>query len=122
MGRRDAEVVELADIQYEYALLTAQLELVQKDSHLLASVGKLYSQTHVMSPILNLGKGLLLSPQAVVLKLAQSNKFHMAIATARNLNVDMSELFAHLTTQCLRLARNPDLLLYVLLHMIAKMT
>lgn len=42
MGKRDAEVVELADIQYEFALLDAQLELIRKKSSLLGSLGKLH--------------------------------------------------------------------------------
>ncbi|KAI0698869.1 nucleoporin Nup120/160-domain-containing protein [Cytidiella melzeri] len=90
-GKRDAEVVELRDILYEYALLAAQLELLQQDHRLLSS------------------KELLRSPSTVVRKLAQLNKFDMAIDTAKSLDVDMSELFGLLTTQCLRLARNPDL-------------
>ncbi|KAI0092550.1 nucleoporin Nup120/160-domain-containing protein [Irpex rosettiformis] len=92
-GTRDAEVIELNDIQYEYALLVAQIELVQNDPRLLASIE------------------LLRSPSGVVSKLAQLSKFDLAIATAKSLGVDMSELFTLLTTQCLRLARNPDLAL-----------
>ena len=30
------------------------------------------------------------------------------MATARSLKVDMTDLFTHLTGQCLRLSRNPD--------------
>ncbi|KAI0347005.1 hypothetical protein BDW22DRAFT_1367225 [Trametopsis cervina] len=92
VGKRDTEVVELADIQYEYVLLAAQLELLRKDPRLLASIE------------------LLLSPAAVVLRLAQAHKFDMAMSTAISLGVDMSDLFAQLTTQCLRLSRNPDLI------------
>ena len=39
-GKRDAEVVELADIQYEYTLLSAQIELVKRDPQILAAGGK----------------------------------------------------------------------------------
>ncbi len=35
------------------------------------------------------------------------------MTTARSLDVDMSELFARLTIQCLRLSRDPDSLRYV---------
>ncbi|THG99568.1 hypothetical protein EW026_g2819 [Hermanssonia centrifuga] len=90
LGKRDTEVVELPDIRYEYALLSAQVELIRKTPMLLASAD------------------LLLSPDAVVLKLAHLSRFDMALSTARSLNVDLSDIFAHLTTQCLRLARNPD--------------
>lgn len=51
---------------------------------------------------------LLLSPSSVVLRLAQSNRFNTAMATARSLDVDMSDLFGHLTGQCLRLSHSPD--------------
>jgi nuclear pore complex protein Nup160 len=51
---------------------------------------------------------LFLPPSLIVLRLAQSNRFDMAMATASSLKVDMTELFAHLTNQCLRLSRNPD--------------
>jgi hypothetical protein len=40
VGKRDAEVVELADIQYDFALLDAQLELVKRDPTLLGSIGR----------------------------------------------------------------------------------
>ena len=39
--------------------------------------------------------------------------FDHAIATARSLNVDMTDIFAHLTTQCLRLVRRPEAFLSV---------
>lgn len=42
------------------------------------------------------------------MRMAQSNRFNMAMATARSLDVDMTELFGHLTNQCLRLSRSPD--------------
>jgi hypothetical protein len=54
---------------------------------------------------------VLLSPASIVLRLGQANQFDMAMATARSLDVDMSELFAILTIQCLRLSRNPDTVL-----------
>ncbi|OCH95867.1 hypothetical protein OBBRIDRAFT_744376 [Obba rivulosa] len=89
-GKRDAEIVDLSDVQYEYALLLARVELIRREPTLLSS------------------GGFLLPPDSIILRLAQKNCFDMAIATARTLNVDMSDLFGHLTTQCLRLARNPD--------------
>ena len=39
IGKRDAEVVELSDIQYEYALLSAQVELVKRSPTLLSAGG-----------------------------------------------------------------------------------
>jgi len=40
--------------------------------------------------------------------LVQNNRFNSAMATARTLEVDLTDLFSHLTRQCLRLSRNPD--------------
>ncbi|GBE79204.1 hypothetical protein SCP_0204010 [Sparassis crispa] len=89
-GKRDMEVVELADMQYEYTLLAIRLELIRRDPTLLSA-----------------GEALL-SPPSVVLRLTQANRFNMAMATARTLNVDMTDLFGHLTGLCLRLSRNPE--------------
>ncbi len=38
----------------------------------------------------------------------QSNRFNLAMTTARTLEVDLTDLFSNLTRQCLRLSRNPD--------------
>jgi len=77
-------------MQYEHALLAAQIDMVRHDPALLAS------------------PEFLLPPAVIVLRLAQANRFSQAMATARSLNVDMTDLFSHLTGQCLRLSRNPD--------------
>ncbi|KAJ7122853.1 nucleoporin Nup120/160-domain-containing protein [Mycena epipterygia] len=87
-GTHDSEVVALSEIQYEYALLSAQIDIVQKEPA-LSSFGDL-------------------PPESIVLRLAQANRFSLAMSTASSLRVDMTDLFAHLTTQCLRLSRNPD--------------
>ncbi|KAF8227965.1 hypothetical protein L208DRAFT_1490549 [Tricholoma matsutake] len=89
-GKFDTEIVYLADIRYDYALLCAQIEIIRTDPKLLPS------------------QELLLPPSLIVLKLAQANRFDFAMATARTLKVDMTDLFTHLTSQCLRLSRNPD--------------
>jgi nuclear pore complex protein Nup160 len=41
VGKYDSEIIDLADIQYEYALLCARLDLVRKDPSLLPAGGKL---------------------------------------------------------------------------------
>ncbi|TFY51621.1 hypothetical protein EVJ58_g10469 [Rhodofomes roseus] len=89
-GKRDAEIVHLSDMQYEYTLLSARLELIGRDPTLLSA------------------GGLTLSPPSIIMRLAQNNLFSVAMATARCLKEDMTDLFGHLTRQCLRLARNPD--------------
>lgn len=43
-----------------------------------------------------------------MLTLAQTNQFDQAIAVAKSLNVDMADVFTHLTMQCMRLARRPE--------------
>ncbi|KAF5357582.1 hypothetical protein D9758_007452 [Tetrapyrgos nigripes] len=89
-GKFDSELVQLADIQYDYTLLSVQLDLIRRDPGLLTS------------------NEFLLPPESIILRLAQSNRFNLAMATARSLKVDMTDLFAHLTTQCLRLSQDPD--------------
>ncbi|KAI0245682.1 nucleoporin Nup120/160-domain-containing protein [Lactifluus subvellereus] len=92
-GKRDLEIVKLADVIAEYTLLSAQLDLVRKDPELLRAIATLRS------------------PESVVLRLVQNNRFNLAMATARTLEVDLTDLFSHLTRQCLRLSRNPDAVL-----------
>ena len=55
---------------------------------------------------------VLLSPSSVVLRLAQANRFNTAMATARTLQVDMTDTFSLLTRQCLRLSHSLDAVLY----------
>ena len=43
----------------------------------------------------------------IILKLAQANRLNQAMAYARSLKIDMTDLFTHLTRQCLRLSRYP---------------
>ncbi|KAJ7087255.1 nucleoporin Nup120/160-domain-containing protein [Mycena belliarum] len=87
-GTHDSEVVTLSEIQYEHALLSAQLDVIQREPALSSFAD--------------------IPPESIVLRLAQANRFNAALATASSLKVDMTDLFAHLTTQCLRLSRNPD--------------
>ncbi|TFY70144.1 hypothetical protein EVG20_g2860 [Dentipellis fragilis] len=91
--KRDSEIVELSDILEEYTLLSARVELIRRDPSILNT------------------SDALLNPSSVVLRLAQANRFTMALSTARILQVDMTDVFAHLTSQCLRLSRNPDAIL-----------
>lgn len=37
LGKRDAEIVDLADMQYEYALMSARLELIRREPTLLSA-------------------------------------------------------------------------------------
>ncbi|PCH41595.1 hypothetical protein WOLCODRAFT_100880 [Wolfiporia cocos MD-104 SS10] len=89
-GKRDAEIVELVDMQYEYTLLAARKELIRREPTLLTA------------------GGLQLAPPSIVMRLAQMNLFSMAMATACSLRVDMTDLFCRLTRQCLRLSHKPD--------------
>ncbi|KAK0467905.1 nucleoporin Nup120/160-domain-containing protein [Desarmillaria tabescens] len=89
-GKYENEIVHLEDVQYEYALLSAQVDIVQRHP----SAGQ-----YPKFP---------LPPASIVLRLVQLNCFNLAMTTARSLDVDMSELFSRLTIQCLRLSRDPD--------------
>ncbi|EIW82466.1 hypothetical protein CONPUDRAFT_123432 [Coniophora puteana RWD-64-598 SS2] len=85
----DLEIVDIEAVRFDYTLVTARLQLIKKDPSLLSA------------------PDLLMSPAAVILKLGQTNQFDMAMTMARDLKVDMGDLFAMMTTQCLRLARDP---------------
>ena len=49
-----------------------------------------------------------LPASSIVVRLAHANRFNTAMATARSLDTDMSDLFSHLVGRCLRLSRNPE--------------
>jgi len=51
-------------------------------------------------------------PPAIVMRLAQLNRFNTAMSTARSLDVDMTEHFIHPATQCLKLSRHPNAIPY----------
>lgn len=91
--KQESEIINLSNIKYDYTLLSARLWLIRRDPALLSAAD------------------VLLSPASIVLRLGQANQFDMAMATARSLDVDMSELFTTLTSQCLRLSRNPETVL-----------
>ena len=106
-GKRDFEMVKRSDMIAEYTLLNARLGLVRNDPELLRASGGW--RTHfVLRRQLICGLATLRSPESVVLRLVQSNRFNLAMTTARTLEVDMTDPFTHLTRQCLRLSRNPD--------------
>ena len=46
------------------------------------------------------------------MRLAHANQQNQAMVIARSLKVDMTDLFIHLTNQCVRLTRNPGSILY----------
>ncbi len=97
-------------MQYDCALLRAQIDLVKKDPSLLPSQGKFTYQLHVScyhSKITHLAEPLL-PPALAVMRLTSMNLYEQALTTARALDVDMTDIFAQLTTHCLRLTRNRD--------------
>ena len=49
------------------------------------------------------------------MRLAHANQQNQAMVIARSLKVDMTDLFIHLTNQCVRLTRNPGSVLYAFL-------
>ena len=46
------------------------------------------------------------------MRLAHASQQNQAMGIARSLKVDMTDLFIHLTNQCVRLTRNPGSILY----------
>jgi nuclear pore complex protein Nup160 len=113
-GKRDLEIVKLSDVIAESTLLSAQLDLVRKEPELIRSNGKHgTSYPKYEELILNIAIATLRSPESVVLRLVLNNRFNPAMATARTLEVDMTDLFSHLTRQCLLLSRNPEAVLWV---------
>lgn len=50
------------------------------------------------------------------MRLAKANQYDQAMAIAQSLKVDMTDVFNHLTNQCLRLSRNPGSVLSVLFY------
>ncbi|KAF5363323.1 hypothetical protein D9756_000589 [Leucocoprinus leucothites] len=86
----DSEIVHLSDMQYDCALLQAQIDLVHKDPGLLSS------------------QGFLMPPTLIVMRLATLNLYERALTTARALEVDMVDIFTKLAAHCLRLTRNSD--------------
>ncbi|KAF9224346.1 hypothetical protein BS17DRAFT_808097 [Gyrodon lividus] len=88
-----SEIIDLEDLRFEYTLLSTRLRLIRRDSTLLTA------------------PDALLSPSLIILRLGQANQFEFAMTTARALDVDMSELFAALAGQCMRLSRSPNAVL-----------
>ncbi|KAK2466397.1 hypothetical protein APHAL10511_002039 [Amanita phalloides] len=86
-GNYDAEVVQLVDIQHDYAALSAHIDLVRSDPTLISS------------------QDFFLPTSLIILKLAQANRLSQAMTYARSLEIDMTDLITHLTRQCLRLSR-----------------
>lgn len=113
-GKRDLEIVKLSDVIAESTLLGAQLDLVRKDPELLRSSGEHGPACEYEELNLIIMIATLRSPESVVLRLVQNNRFNLAMATSRTLEIDMTDLFSHLTRQCLRLSRNPEAVLWVL--------
>ncbi|KDR83495.1 hypothetical protein GALMADRAFT_55353 [Galerina marginata CBS 339.88] len=88
-SKYDAEIIYLADMEYDCSLLRAQIEMIKREPSILSS------------------PEYLLPPSIIVMRLAQANQYSQAMAAARSLKIDMTDLFIHLTNQCIRLSRNP---------------
>ncbi|KAF8204833.1 nucleoporin Nup120/160-domain-containing protein [Pholiota molesta] len=88
-NKHDAEIIHLSDMEYDCALLRAQIDSVKQDPSILSS------------------PEYLLPPSLIVMRLAKANQYDQAMAIAQSLKVDMTDVFNHLTNQCLRLSRNP---------------
>lgn len=99
-------------MQREYALLSAQVDLYKRDPSLSLSPGEFVDAERSIPRLTSVHVEFLLPAESIVLRLAQANEFDLAMAASRSLKVDMTDLFSHLTIQCLRLSRNTDAVLY----------
>lgn len=97
-------------MQYDCALLRAQIDLVRKDPSLLTSQGEFTHKFHIpyYSPEITRVTELLLPPTLVVMRLTNMTLYEQALTTARALDTDMADIFTQLTTHCLRLTKNSD--------------
>jgi len=86
----DAEVVDLADLRYEYTLVHSRLELIKRYPDLLAASQHFLTGAQIVS------------------KYAQVGSYDQAMSAGRSLGVDMTELFERLTVECLRLTRRGE--------------
>ncbi|KAI0079746.1 hypothetical protein K474DRAFT_1658839 [Panus rudis PR-1116 ss-1] len=93
IGAKDTVIICLEEIRHEYVVLSMLLEVAHLDSRLL-SIGDLPQ-----------------SPALLLSKLVQGRRYDTAMAAARALNVDMNDVFAQLTSQCLKLTRNSGYLI-----------
>jgi nuclear pore complex protein Nup160 len=105
--KHDGEIVHLSDMQYDCALLRAQIDLIRKDPSILTSQGKsicllIQCSIHIFST------EFLIPPALVVMRLVNMNFYEQALTTARTLGVNMTDTFSQLTVHCLRLKNTPD--------------
>ncbi|CAA7259487.1 unnamed protein product [Cyclocybe aegerita] len=88
-SKHDTQIVHLADIEYEAILLRAQIDSIKREPTLLSS------------------PEFLLPPSVIVMRLAHASHYSQAMFIAKSLKIDMTDVFIHLTSQCIRLSRNP---------------
>ncbi|KAF8314772.1 hypothetical protein DL93DRAFT_2167187 [Clavulina sp. PMI_390] len=88
----DIDVVTLSEMKQEYALTLATLQLVNEPA--FDESGLDISRT--------------LRAEEIVSQFMQWGMFDQATSTARSLKVDMTPIFASMTSQCMRLSRIPD--------------
>lgn len=101
-------------MEYESALLRAQIDSIKREPTILSSPGTPifhYVITFFHSSVASTLSEYLLPPPIIVMRLAQASQYSQAMATARSLKVDMTDVFIHLTNQCIRLSRNPGSIL-----------
>lgn len=98
-------------MEYDCALLRAQIDSIKREPALLSSPG-MSTIVFYESSVINVSTEFLLTPAVIVMRLAYANQHSQAMAIARSLKVDMTDLFIHLTNQCVRLTRNPGSVLY----------
>ncbi|TFK29339.1 hypothetical protein FA15DRAFT_610509 [Coprinopsis marcescibilis] len=87
-SKHGVEVVHLKDMRGQHTLLAAQIDIIKREPDILNS------------------PEFLLPPPVIVLRLAHNNLINQALNVASSLNVDMTDLFIKLTTQCIHLSKS----------------
>ncbi|GJJ16272.1 hypothetical protein Clacol_010568 [Clathrus columnatus] len=85
LDSRDVEIIDLNDLQREYTLVNARLDLMKRHPDLSAP-----------------------TRQQIVSKYAQEGSYDYAFSAAQILQIDMTETFERLAIQCLRLSRRGE--------------
>jgi nuclear pore complex protein Nup160 len=114
-AKYDSQIVHLADMQRQHTLLSGQIATVKRNPDILVSAGLWCCSLRVgvctYNPVST--AEFLLPPTVLVLRLTHHSLFSQALTVASSLKVDMTEIFQQLTTQCIRLSKNPQAVMYV---------
>jgi nuclear pore complex protein Nup160 len=95
-------------LQYDCALLRAQIDLIRNDPGLISSQGEFTNHLSMIDFLTLYFKDLLIPPALIVMRLANMDFYEKALKTARALEVDTTDVFTKLVVHCLRLSRSSE--------------